>query len=254
MARPRATRWRWPPESCLGRRSRSAVRPRVSAAAAMRVAHVLADGHVWIERVVLEDHRDVAVFGRQIVDDAPIDGDGAGGDGLQSRDHPQRGALAAARGPHEHQELPIAHGEVKVLHGHGPIGVDLAQMLECDCRHNRGSGGVEWGERKTENGERRTENGACRREAPNLPRLQNALAGRRSGRVHYCLQPLLCHADRGIIWRPLAGRICSLFSVLWGGNAAAHEPGWTKGSPALQRGHSAGSQVTGSMCRSAKVG
>ena len=32
MARPMATRWRWPPDSCPGLRSSQSVRPRMSAA------------------------------------------------------------------------------------------------------------------------------------------------------------------------------------------------------------------------------
>ncbi len=34
MARPMATRWRWPPDSCLGRRSRSWSMSRISEASA----------------------------------------------------------------------------------------------------------------------------------------------------------------------------------------------------------------------------
>ena len=39
---------------------------------------VLADRHVRVERVALEDHRDVAVLGRDVVDDAVADAEGAG--------------------------------------------------------------------------------------------------------------------------------------------------------------------------------
>ena len=36
MARPMATRWRWPPESCLGLRSSSSVMSRMRAASSTR--------------------------------------------------------------------------------------------------------------------------------------------------------------------------------------------------------------------------
>jgi hypothetical protein len=36
MARPIATRWRWPPESALGLRSRNGLRSRISAASSTR--------------------------------------------------------------------------------------------------------------------------------------------------------------------------------------------------------------------------
>ena len=80
MARPIATRWRWPPESAAGRRSRSSSRPQHAARRSRRgarsprfgglanlepVAEVLAHRHVRVERVVLEHHRDVAVVRRQ---------------------------------------------------------------------------------------------------------------------------------------------------------------------------------------------
>ena len=75
MARPIATRWRWPPESWRGRRSSSgadaehvggAVDPRVDLglgelARAQAEGDVLEHVHVGVERVVLEHHGDVAV-------------------------------------------------------------------------------------------------------------------------------------------------------------------------------------------------
>ena len=76
MARPSATRCRWPPESCLGfaveqvlgfraASSRLADAAAISAfgtSACLRPKRqVLVDGHVRIEGVVLEDHGDVAV-------------------------------------------------------------------------------------------------------------------------------------------------------------------------------------------------
>ena len=76
MARPMATRWRWPPESSRGRRSSrladaqhlgSAVAPGVSISALGELPRpqaegdVLEDVQIGVERVVLEHHGDVAV-------------------------------------------------------------------------------------------------------------------------------------------------------------------------------------------------
>ena len=53
--------------------------------------------HVRVERVALEDHRDVAILGRDVVDDPVADLEGPVGDLLEPGDHPQAGGLAAAR-------------------------------------------------------------------------------------------------------------------------------------------------------------
>ena len=46
---------------------------------------VVAHGHVRVQRVALEDHRDVAVLGRDVVDDAIADPQRAAGDVLEAR-------------------------------------------------------------------------------------------------------------------------------------------------------------------------
>ena len=45
------------------------------AAVAQAVGHVVVDAHMRIERVVLEHHRDVAIGGLDLVDDAAADVD-----------------------------------------------------------------------------------------------------------------------------------------------------------------------------------
>ena len=52
--------------------------------------HVLVHRHVRVQGVVLEDHRDVAVLGRHVVDDALADADRAAGDLLEPGDHAER--------------------------------------------------------------------------------------------------------------------------------------------------------------------
>ena len=80
-----------------------------------REAHVVAHGHVRVQRVVLEDHRDVAVARREVVDALAADQQVALGDLLEAGDHPQRGRLAAAGRADEDHELAVADAQVDVL-------------------------------------------------------------------------------------------------------------------------------------------
>ena len=102
MARPIATRWRWPPESWPGFFGPAAPRgPSVARRVVDPLAHVglaasrrsfrpnadvVVHGHVRVERVVLEDHRDVAILRRDVVHDPVADLDRAVGDRLQAGD------------------------------------------------------------------------------------------------------------------------------------------------------------------------
>jgi hypothetical protein len=121
MARPSATRWRWPPESFL-----HALRDLGAAEATHLQAerHVVVDAHMRIERVVLKHHGDVAIHGRQMIDQSFADQDLAGSDGFESGDHPQRRRLAAPGRPYENHELAVADLEVHVLDR-----VDLVELL-----------------------------------------------------------------------------------------------------------------------------
>ena len=122
IARPIATRWRCPPESARGLRSQQAVeaeqlrrpldarpdlRPR-EAACAQREREVVEDGHVRVERVVLEDHRHVALARVERVDEPVADADLAFADLLEAGGHPQRRRLAAPGRPDEHHQLAVA--------------------------------------------------------------------------------------------------------------------------------------------------
>src|SRR4029450_3047236 len=99
---------------------------------------VVVDLQVRVERVALEDHRDVAVLGGHVVHDPVPDADGPLGDVLEARDHPQGGRLPASGRTHQHHELAVLDLEVEVAHGAGPARVDLAHVLEGDARHQAG--------------------------------------------------------------------------------------------------------------------
>ena len=101
-----------------------------------READVLIHRQVRVERVVLEDHGDVAVPGRHVVDHAVAEADRARRDPLQARDHPQRRRLAAARGPDQHDELPVVDVQVQTVQRDDAGRVDLGQSAQRNRRHD----------------------------------------------------------------------------------------------------------------------
>ena len=153
IARPIATRWRWPPDSCRGLRSSSSTRPEhgrrlIDAAADLLLRdarhlqaerHVAAHRHMCVERVVLEHHRDVAVARRQLGHQPVVDPDLAAGDRLQPGHHPQRGGLAASGRAHQHEELARLHLQAEVVHRHHAAGEVLGHRLQRDGAASRGS-------------------------------------------------------------------------------------------------------------------
>lgn len=56
-----------------------------------RKRHVLGDGHMRVQRIVLEDHGDVAFLRRNVVDDTLANRDLAPRNLFQARDHPEQG-------------------------------------------------------------------------------------------------------------------------------------------------------------------
>ena len=96
--------------------------------------HVLEHGHVRVERVVLEHHGDVAVFGRHVVDHVAADQDLAVGDVLEPGDHPERRRLAAARWPDQHHELVVGDIEIDAANRFDLV-VLLDDPAQVDFRH-----------------------------------------------------------------------------------------------------------------------
>ncbi len=150
IARPSATRWRWPPESWAGFRSSTGSRPSARAASSTRSvdrvprgaphpepeAEVLPHRHVGVERVGLEDHRDVALLRRERGHVPIADQDRGPPVGrLQPGDHSERGALAAAGRSHQHHEFAVVDLEIESLGGHVPVGVGLLDAFETNRCH-----------------------------------------------------------------------------------------------------------------------
>ncbi len=98
---------------------------------------VVRDRQVRVERVVLEDHRDVAILRREVVHDALPDRDRPVADLLEARDHAQRGRLAAARRSDEDEELAVLDVEREVLHGVDPSVVELVHLFQLNVGHSR---------------------------------------------------------------------------------------------------------------------
>ena len=94
-----------------------------------RERHVLIHRHVRVERVVLEDHRNVAVLGGHVVHQLAVDVQLARADLLQTRHHAQRGGFAAARRADEDDELAVGNVEVEFLHGDHALVGDLQVVL-----------------------------------------------------------------------------------------------------------------------------
>ena len=105
------------------------------AADAQPVGHVVVDRHVRIKRVVLEHHRDVAILGLQLVDDAPADGDLAARDRFEPGDHPQQGRLPATRRAENDDELAVYDLAIDAVNDlHAVVGLaDASQADACHC-------------------------------------------------------------------------------------------------------------------------
>ena len=96
---------------------------------------VVVDGQMWVERVALEDHRDVAVACGHPVHDAISDSQHAFADVLEPRDHAKRRRLPAPGRTDEHHELAVCDLQVHAGHRPRPVGIDLAHSLEGHSSH-----------------------------------------------------------------------------------------------------------------------
>ncbi len=88
-----------------------------------------------IERIRLEDHRDVPGARREVGDVAAVDRDGAVRHLLEPGEHAQKRRLAAAGRADEDEELTALDRERDVVDGDDAASVDLAHALEDDPGH-----------------------------------------------------------------------------------------------------------------------
>ena len=96
---------------------------------------VLADGHMGVEGIALEDDGDVAVPRRQLIDPLTADPDLAAADALEPGDHAQGRRFAAARGPQQDHEFAVANLEGGIGHGGGAGAVELRYLPQLDRGH-----------------------------------------------------------------------------------------------------------------------
>ena len=92
---------------------------------------ILPHRHVGVEGVALEHHSDISILGRNVIDDAVVDGNGALADLLQTCQHAQAGRLTGTVRPDEAENLsgkdlqlqPIDCCELSEFLGQ-PVGAD----------------------------------------------------------------------------------------------------------------------------------
>ena len=139
MARPMATRCRWPPDRGLGLtvevlRDVEDLGGLFDLAVDLRLGdllqlegegHVIINGHVGIERVVLEDHGDVAVLRGDVVHELAVDIKFTLGDLFQTGDHAERCGFAAAGRADEDDKLPVFDVQIELLDGDDALLGDL---------------------------------------------------------------------------------------------------------------------------------
>ena len=99
------------------------------------VAEVLADGHVRVERVRLEDHRDVAVPRLQVGHVAAADRDAPVGRVLEPRHDAQERRLAAAGRADEDEELAVGDLERHVVECDDVPCEAFREIGQGNCRH-----------------------------------------------------------------------------------------------------------------------
>jgi hypothetical protein len=90
---------------------------------------------VWVERVVLEDHRDIAVPRSDLGHVAAADDDTSRGRLLQSCNQPQERGLAATGRADEDGELTVLDREVDIVDGADAAAERLRDVLDDDLRH-----------------------------------------------------------------------------------------------------------------------
>jgi hypothetical protein len=98
-------------------------------------AEVLLHVHVGIERVVLKDHRDVAVGRLEVSHVHTPDRDRPVRDFLEAGDHSQERRLSAARRADEHHEFAVCHRQRDVVDGPDSARELLRHMFELDRCH-----------------------------------------------------------------------------------------------------------------------
>ena len=75
--------------------------------------NIFRHGHVRKQRIVLENHVDIAFIGRQLGDIFAVQDHFAGGRGFQTGDHTKQRGLAAAGGTQQCYKFTIVDGKIQ---------------------------------------------------------------------------------------------------------------------------------------------
>ena len=104
---------------------------------AQAVGEVLRNGQMRIQRVVLEDHGDVAVARREVRDISVADRDRPARDLFEPRDHAEQRRLAAPGRPDQDEELAVRDVEAHAVDGADTAAELLRHLLDRDLGHAR---------------------------------------------------------------------------------------------------------------------
>mmetsp|Transcript_28726 Transcript_28726/g.54376 ORF Transcript_28726/g.54376 Transcript_28726/m.54376 type:complete len:348 (+) Transcript_28726:2360-3403(+) len=95
---------------------------------------VLTHRHVWVERVGLEHHRDIALGRVDPIHNGIPDADLAAGDLFQPRDHVQQRGLATTGRADQHQKLALLHRNVDLVQ-HFDRAIGLGCVVDIEKAH-----------------------------------------------------------------------------------------------------------------------
>ena len=97
--------------------------------------HVLINGHVPVQRIVLENHGHIPVLCGRLGDIPSVQQQMSRGNILQPGHHPQGGALSASGGAYQHNQLAVLHVHVEVENGLHLVVIDFIQVLQFQLSH-----------------------------------------------------------------------------------------------------------------------
>ncbi len=98
--------------------------------------HVVIHGHMGVERIALEYHCDIAVFGSHIVDTQVVNVEITFRNVFQTRNHTQSCGLAAAGGAYKNDKFLIGNLQIETLYRGDCVVVYFLYAIQLNCCHN----------------------------------------------------------------------------------------------------------------------
>ena len=97
--------------------------------------HVVVDRHMRIERIVLEDHRDITGLGGNIIHANPVNNQFTRADLLEAGNHSQRRGFPTARWTDEDNKFFVFNFEVEILHHVDLVIIDFLNVFQRQLSH-----------------------------------------------------------------------------------------------------------------------